>query len=235
MLLTSSSQSHLGGESHRDPEIRRRLPYCIVTLRTQRPPPTYPSLSTTLHSILLLKPYTLDSTQTRNTSNSVTTYLAHTATRVYVNSNRKSQGSRCVIPALSAPPPSPELHAGASTALAQGKLLDNIHWISLLQLLIFSCRPLRGGRRGYWRNQAVTKLHSHPHSTYVQAVVFVDSATNAHVFSPRAQWTQDLDHSPGTSQEIRSEEDPQGDQEEVRLQWNHRSRHRNGRSYSTTR
>ena len=40
----------------------------------------------------------------------------------------------------------------------------------------------------------------------------------------RAQRSQDLDYCPGSAEEVRPEEDPQGHQEEVRLQWHHRER-----------
>ena len=52
----------------------------------------------------------------------------------------------------------------------------------------------------------------------------------ARLTSPRrAQWSQDLDYGPRPPQEVRPEEDPQSDQEAIRLQWHCCRRHRDGR------
>jgi hypothetical protein len=70
-------------------------------------------------------------------------------------------------------------------------------------------------------------LSPHAHETHF--------TTNLHrlLISPnRAQWPQDPNHSPRTAQKIRPEEDPQGDQEEVCLQWHYRHRRRDGRGSS---
>jgi hypothetical protein len=58
------------------------------------------------------------------------------------------------------------------------------------------------------RRTATRALHAH--RTHEQPLT-----------SHRAQWPQDPNNGSRTAKEIRPEEDPQGDQEEVCLQWHH--------------
>lgn len=93
-------------------------------------------------------------------------------TRVYVKPNRESQEPRCVISR-------PCLILAASLVARRWSLkftFDNFPYDfaiaysaqpSSTVLTWFHSRPLRGGRRRYWRDQAVPELHSYPNPAYV--------------------------------------------------------------------